>query len=304
MSLPTVPVITGQTATGKTQYALDYAQKHNGVLVNIDSRQMYRYLTLMTGKDIPSNASFTHVHTINSLHIGYYNVGGIFVWLYDVVDPASYISPFDYRCCVEWVMSYLQTTEQVPVFVGGTYWYIYYLLHGSDTAYVEPNWPLREKLTSYSVDKLQELLHREDDVLFHTLNESDRKNPRRLIRKIEIARNVSLIQRKDPLIAAYPYIGLHHASRDDLLCSVTQRVCRRIEYGAIEEVKVLLDKGYARESPGLRTIGYSYLVDYLEGKTSYEDAVRAWIVREMQYAKRQYTFMKKDKNIVWKVAKK
>ena len=96
-------------------------------------------------------------------------------------------------------------------------------------------------------------------------------------------------------------IGLRYKNKEKLREAIKTRVEKRLKQGAIEEVKKLLKKGYKKTDPGLKTIGYKQLIEYLEGKLAKEKAVEQWINAEMQYAKRQYTFMKKDENIKWRI---
>src|SRR3989338_8760356 len=95
-------LITGQTATGKTSYALKLAQEHNGELINCDSRQIYKHLDIITGKDL-TNKTFHSVHKIDTFDIGYYELPTK-IWLYDVVDPKDPFSSFDYQRCALYVI--------------------------------------------------------------------------------------------------------------------------------------------------------------------------------------------------------
>ena len=82
-------VITGQTATGKTKSALRLAQEKEGELVNCDSRQIYKHLNIITGKDV-DNSKFQLAKTINNYDIGFVKFNSIKIWLYDIVDPHLY----------------------------------------------------------------------------------------------------------------------------------------------------------------------------------------------------------------------
>lgn len=81
---------------------------------------------------------------------------------------------------------------------------------------------------------------------------------------------------------------------------IEKRVEERLKKGAIEEVKKLLKMGYTENDPGLKTIGYQQIIRYLNKELTKEKAIDDWINKEVQYAKRQLTFMKKDKNISWR----
>lgn len=324
-------VITGQTATGKTSYALRLAKKLNGELINADSRQIYKHLDIVTGKDLGTNDQFS---MINDQHksdgktsevktsltlevkesgeeernftIGYYEIDGVKLWLYDVVDPKIPFSSYDYKVCARRVIENIAGRGKTPIIVGGTYLYIKHLLYGFETESIPPNWQLREELKDKSVEELADILRSTNDQMFKQLNDSDRKNPHRLIRKIEIARalrdgnpDVTSGEEKHKYDITQ-FNGLKFKNRDDLIAVITKRVEERLTAGAIDETKSLLDKGYTKHDLGLKTIGYKQLITHLEGNLSLEEAKKQWITAEVQYARRQYTFMKTDRNISWK----
>ncbi len=307
-------IITGQTATGKTNLALEYARKYNGELVNFDSRQIYKYLDIITGKDLDINSKFKIQNSKlnNNFSIGYYEIDKIKIWLYDIVYPDQYFSSFEYVQIAKKVIENIKKKGKTPILVGGTYFYLKHLLYGFDFQ-VPPNFQLREKLNKKSVKELQKILiSLQGQSLSRTvLNKSDWQNPRRLIRRIEI-----LMAKSHQKISTTPttpipskpstplkpqqFIGLRYANKDNLRQAIKKRVEKRLKEGAIDEVKKIFELGYKKTDPGLQTIGYKQIIDYLEGKISKEKAIENWITAEIHYAKRQYTFMKKDPNIYWK----
>lgn len=293
-------IITGQTATGKTDYALQLAQQYDGELINCDSRQIYKGLDIITGKDRPKDVK---------------------VWLYDIIDPKKYFSSYDFVTCAIKVLQNILSRGKTPIIVGGTYFYLYHLLYNVETDHIPPDWELRNKLNLKPVAELQEIL----ETLIQSfnlpagrqgqLNNSDKNNPQRLIRKIEIASFSSFNLPYSPLSSHYQttlkqklnlknldiqFIGLRFKNKDKLHQRITKRVEERLKNGAVEEVKALLKKDYRESDPGLKTIGYSQLIKYMKGETTIKLATEQWISKEVQYAKRQYTFMKKDPHIVWK----
>ena len=277
-------VITGQTATGKTSLAVRYAEKLNGELINCDSRQIYKKLDIVTGKD-------------RSI------IKKIPIWLYDVADPKEYFSSYQYAQKAERAIKDVVKKGKTPIIVGGTYFYLKHLLYGIDT-HGEPDWKLRKKLDFKSAGELQKMLVSLNPESFKLMNESDRKNPRRLMRKIELAHSKKTVKkvREKSLIDKYKVeiIGLRFKKEEQLRKQVVKRVKERLKDGAVEEVKKLLKDGYSEQDPGLKTIGYKQLIPFVKGKISKEKAMEAWIVNETQYAKHQYVFMKKDENIKWK----
>jgi tRNA dimethylallyltransferase len=95
--------------------------------------------------------------------------------------------------------------------------------------------------------------------------------------------------------------GFCYKNREDLEKNIRQRVLKRLEQGAISEVEELLKRGYTKTDPGLQTIGYKEILGFLDGTLAKEQMIEQWIISEVQYAKRQYTFMKKDENIRWNI---
>ena len=278
-------VITGQTASGKTKLALKLKKQENGVLINCDSRQIYKHLDIITGKDIKD------------------------VLLYDIVDPKYYFSSFDYAQTAIQQIKKVINDNKTPIIVGGTYLYIKHLLYNIETENIKPDWKLRKQLNKYLLKDLQNKLKEINIKLFNNLNQSDRNNPRRLIRKIEIAKYEKAIKlNKEGSFTYKPFfknikiefIGLRFKKKQDLVSAIEKRVEKRLKQGAIKEVKELLNKGYSNKDPGIQTIGYKQIIEYLKGNISKTNAIEQWILKEIQYAKRQYTFMKKDKNIKWK----
>ncbi len=315
-------IITGQTATGKTKLALEYAKKYNGELINCDSRQIYKKLNIITGKDT-DHSKFELVDKINNFDIGFYCFKRLTlnamprgrrverltkIWLYDIVDPKQYFSSFDYKECALNVIGRLEQEGKTPIIVGGTYFYLYHLLYGVASETIPPNWQLRNELNNKPIEELQKILKKLSLHSFEKLNQSDKNNPQRLIRRIEIIQNklagklTSEVRGQQPRMietSEVEVIGLRFKNKDDLRQAIKSRVEKRLSEGAIDEVKKLLKEGYSEKDPGLKTIGYNQIIRFLKGEISWEKAIEEWITREVQYAKRQYTFMKKDPNIRW-----
>jgi len=293
-------IITGQTATGKTKLALELAEKYNGELVNFDSRQIYKYLDIITGKDLPNNTKLKDEYFLIP---NPYSLIPIRLWLYDVVTPDQYFSSFDFVKQVKPIIEAIKKRGKTPILVGGTYLYLKHLLYGIDINNSPPNFKLREKLNNKSVVELQKKLISLNRQIFENLNHSDQLNPRRLIRKIEIASSpTKTVLNKTVFIKSVPktFIGIRYKDRSKLRCVIEKRVEKRLKNGAIEEVKKLLKMGYKPNDPGMKTIGYQQVIKYLNKELTKQNAIDDWVNKEVQYAKRQLTFMKKDKNISWR----
>lgn len=295
-------IITGQTATGKTSFALNLARKCSGELINCDSRQIYKRLHIITGKDF-GRTKFTQLTSIGIYSIGYYMNHGVKIWLYDVVDPKNYFSSHDYTKAANYVIRRILSENKTPIVVGGSYLYVKHLLYGFETGQIPPDWKLRKQLGKKTIPELQRALRSKNLNLFQNLNNSEQNNPQRLIRKIEIASTSTYKKQRPekPVAASFRIIGFCYEKRDNLVNAIKKRVLARLKQGAIAEVQNLLKNGYTENDPGLKTIGYNQIFRYLKGELTKNEAINQWITKEIQYAKRQYTFMKKDSNIDWRL---
>lgn len=319
-----ITIITGQTATGKTKLGLQLAQKYNGELINCDSRQVYRYLDIITGKDLTDH-QFHLEQKVNNFDIGYYKMAKLLngnyipLWLYDIVNPKQYFSSYDYVRCVMNVIKRLLEENKTPIIVGGTYFYLRHLLYGVETENIPPDWKLRKELENKTVEELQLILKQlatrlargslGKGGLIDQSNRSEKNNPQRLIRKIEILKSGrDVINHVSTLSFQFntffqklnvTLIGLRFKNKNNAKQAIEKRVKERLKNGAIDEVKNLLDRDYNENDPGMKTIGYKQIIQYLKDKLSEEETIQQWITKERQYSKRQYTFMKRDKNIVW-----
>lgn len=241
-------VICGPTATGKTALAAKLAQKFNGELVSADSRQIYRGMDICTGKDRPD----------------------VPIWLYDVVAPDEEFSVHYWVRLASAAIVDIAKRNKLPIVVGGTGLYIHALLHPFDTIDIPPDKALRKKLQTLSIGDLQKMVKRSD------MNDSDWHNPRRLIRKIEIARSQpKSLQRESLKAFDYLMIGLT-APLPTLYKRIDERFEQRLRQGMKEEIEILLKK-YGRGFPSMSAIG----------------------LNEHGYARRQLTWFKKQKGIQW-----
>lgn len=282
-------ILYGQTATGKTSKALELCDKENGEIVNFDSRQIYKKLDIVTGKDKPKDPKYK-------------------IWLYDIIDPKELFSSAEYVIKAEQAIADILQRGKTPILVGGTGYYLRHLLFGTPEIHIQEDWTLRKNLEAKTVEELQVLLKEKNMKLFEEMNNSDRNNPRRLIRRIEIATsgltlpklitqetlstrltNLGGLQR--PITITY--LPFFHYSRLIAVEKITLRVEQRIADGALDEVKNLLNEGYTKEDHGLNAIGYQQLIAYLHNEMALEEAKREWITKEVQYAKRQKTYFKK-----------
>ncbi len=277
-------VICGQTGTGKTSLAIHLAKKFKGELVSADSRQVYKGLDIGTGKDLDE--------------IKKYNVR---VWGYDLVDPKKNFSVGNYIRFAQKVIKDIQKRGNLPILVGGTGLFIKGVIDGIPTAFVPRNMKLRKNLEDKSPAELFEMLAHMDPIRAGSMNVSDRLNPRRLIRGIEIA--TWGLEGKTPRLFKKPKyelleIGLQ-ASLDNLSKKIEKRIDKRINDGVEREIKKLISSGISWDSQSMTSLGYRQWRSYFEGKISKQTVIDNWKKEELRYAKRQLTWFKKDSRINW-----
>ena len=273
-------IVCGPTATGKTAVAVVLAKKFNGELVSADSRQVYRGMDIGTGKD---RASLRKVP----------------IWMYDVVDPDEPFSVSQYQIMADACIQDIKRRKKLPIIVGGTGLYIQSLIQTVPTSQIKPNVALRKKLEKQTLQSLQLIMKEECLHVWGLLNDSDRNNPHRLIRKIEIAKSgVTKINKPKEKEYDVCWVGLT-ASFPDLYNRIDERVERRVKQGMVEEVKKLLKNGYTWNLPSMSGFGYREWKDYIEGNVTMEDVIKKWKFNEHGYVRRQMTWFKRNKDIHW-----
>ena len=293
-------VICGPTSVGKTSLALSLAKKFDGEILSADSRQVYRGMDIGTGKDLPSGAKLKIPWFKN---FGYYEVNGVKIWGYDLADPKNGFSVAQYLRFSEKIMADITKRKKLPIVVGGTGLYIKAITDGIPTVFVPRNERLRKTFSKKSQVELFEILAQLDSIKAGSMNTSDRKNPRRLIRAIEVAtwelkhKRPSLEDKKKKIRNTL-FIGLM-APREVLFERISARVEERVKAGIKKEIKNLLKKGLSWKDQAMTSIGYRQWSEYFSGEKTEEEIKTKWTDEEKKYAKRQMAWFKREKRIVW-----
>ncbi len=285
-------ILLGPTATGKTDLALSLAKKFNGELVACDSRQVYKHLDIGTGKMPSQKAKIKKSQ-------GKWEINGIKVWMYDEVEPTAQFNAFEYAQTALKVIKTIGAEGKLAIIVGGTGLYLKTLFEGIDRL-PPANLELRDRLNQLSLEELQSRVVTLSPIRWERLNNSDKNNPRRLIRIIEqvsmygyIDTNLSLATLNHDDILK---IGLT-APRPILNERIDLRLNSRLNQGLVKEAKLLLENGVSLDR--MRQLGLEYrcLADLLEGKITRALFTKTLKTKIHQYAKRQLTWFKKEQNV-------
>jgi len=301
MGIGKLLVICGPTATGKTDLAISLAKKNNGEIVSADSRQVYKGLNIGTGKDLPKGSKLKYLWIKK---FGYYEIKGVKIWGYDLADPRHSFSVSQYLKFSERVIADIIKRGKLPILVGGTGLYIKGVIDGIPTADVPKSSHLRKSLESKTPDQLYEMLAQIDSLKAAGMNTSDKKNPRRLIRAIEIAtwRTNHANKGSDAVREVDKYdvlqIGLM-ADEKYLNRKIEQRVSKRFKERLEDEIVGLLKDHVSWEMQSMSSMGYGQWRDFFEGRKSEKSVIEVWEAEEKKYVKRQIIWFKKDKRIKW-----
>lgn len=269
-------IISGPTATGKTDLAIDVAKKYNGELISADSCQIYKGLDIGTGKDQPKE---TPIHLI------------------DIITPDQKFSVAQFKQLALKKIDQIQSQEKLPILVGGSGFYIDAVINPNyQTFSIKPHKFLRFFLNKLSLQSLQRIYKFLDKDKFNKMNHSDVNNKYRLVRKIEI----KLFQKEDKSSQKSEtktnFNVLHlslTAPLDFIYKRIDKRVQSRMNIGFLDEIKKLLKK-YSWSDPGLKIATYKCLQPYFKKPSpkTLKDCLQKWSYAEHSDARRQACWFK------------
>ena len=288
-------VVGGPTATGKTKLAISAASIVNGEILNADSMQVYSSLNIGTNKGDLASAKNVREREVlldqkKFVIKPYYLEGSKIVsWLFDLVPPDYNFTVIEYKQLAEHFIQDIRSRGKVPILVGGTGLYIDAVLRDYNTR-GQVNRKLREELKYLSIPELHTRLL-ELDFKPDLLNNSDKNNPRRLIRLIERLKSENTPIYKSASFV-YDHVFLYPRFEfKELEQKLKLRVDRMLAEGFIMEVEELLRKGYSSELKALQATGYREVIMFLQGKIiSIEELKKKIVLAHRQYAKRQVTW--------------
>lgn len=284
---PNIVCVVGPTASGKTAFAIELAKRRNGEIVSCDSMQIYKYMDIGTAKPTAKECADVPHHMI------------------DFLDPNEDYSVADFVSRARGCIGDIISRGKLPVLCGGTGLYIDSVLNQieypegmRDDKYRAELWEIAEKDGN---EAIHNMLKEVDEVAAESIHPN---NTKRVIRALEICKTSGMTKTEaDKLAVKTPIyeaeiIGLN-MQRERLYERINRRVDIMMEQGLLDEVKRLERMGVRRNSTAMQAIGYKELLLYIDGKCSLDEAVEKIKLESRRYAKRQLTWFRRNKGIVW-----
>ena len=283
----TVVCVVGPTASGKTRLGVALAHALDGEVVSADSMQIYRRMDIGTAKPTEEEMEGVPHHMI------------------DVAEPEENWSAARYVEAATQCVEDIFRRGKRPIIVGGTGLYIDSLVSGRGFAVQSTGWrqKLQAQAAAEGIEPLRETLKQVDLAAYERIQPADEK---RIIRALEvwyetgktITQHNLETQQQPPRYQAVT-IGLNFQERPQLWQRIDRRVEEMMELGLAEEVKNLLASGVSRDCTAMQAIGYKELAAAVSGQGDLAAAVEEVKLRTRQYAKRQLTWFRRNKETHW-----
>ena len=281
-------ILTGPTAAGKTDLSIGLARAVGGEIISADSMQVYKKMNIGTAKIRPEE------------------MGGVPHFLVDILDPSEEFNVVRFQHMAKEAMEGIYERGHIPILVGGTGFYIQAVLYDIDFSAHEENESYRRYLTVLAEEKGKEYLYamlKEVDAEYAATLHAN--NVKKVIRALEYhhetggklsAHNAAQREKKSPY--NFLYFVLNN-TRDILYDRMNRRVDKMMEQGLLQEVESLVHAGYDRRLPSMQGIGYKEFFDYFDGKCTLEEAVEQVKLDTRHFAKRQLTWFRREKDVIW-----
>lgn len=284
-----VVCVVGPTACGKTKLGVELAKALNGEVVSVDSMQIYRGMTIGTAAPTPEEMDGVPHHMVA------------------VANPEEQWSVARYTqeatACVEDILA----RGRRAVLVGGTGLWLDALISGHTFAPGQSGGEIRRELERrFEREGIQGLWAELEQVDPESAGKLHMADTKRILRALEVYRETGkTISAHNVETAALPRrydpvkIGLAFQDREDMKALIDRRVDKMVEEGLLEEVQALLRRGLPRTATALQAIGYKEFLGVLDGTATQDQAIEEVKLRSRQYAKRQLTWLRRDREIHW-----
>lgn len=281
-------VLTGPTAVGKTELSISLAKKINGSIISADSMQVYKYMD------------------IGSAKITKEEMCGVKHYLVDELMPEEEFNIYRFKEMALKALEEIYAEGKIPIIVGGTGFYIQGLLYDIDFSETAADETYRKEMEDYARENgahaLHELLREVDPESCDAIHEN---NVKRVIRALEYYHqtgqkisdhNKKEREKQSPYNFAYFVLN---DIRENLYARIDKRVDLMVEKGLVDEVKRLKDMGYTPDMVSMQGLGYKEILWYLDNRCTLNEAVETIKQETRHFAKRQLTWFRREKEVVW-----
>ena len=281
-------VLTGPTAVGKTELSISLAKKINGSIISADSMQVYKYMD------------------IGSAKITKEEMCGVKHYLVDELMPEEEFNIYRFKEMALKALEEIYAEGKIPIIVGGTGFYIQGLLYDIDFSETAADETYRKEMEDYAgkngAHALHELLREVDPESCDAIHEN---NVKRVIRALEYYHqtgqkisdhNKKEREKQSPYNFAYFVLN---DIRKNLYARIDKRVDLMVEKGLVDEVKRLKDMGYTPDMVSMQGLGYKEILWYLDNRCTLNEAVETIKQETRHFAKRQLTWFRREKEVVW-----
>lgn len=281
-------ILTGPTAVGKTELSISLAQEIGGSIISADSMQVYRHMDIGSAKIRPEEKK-------NIPH-----------YLIDALEPWEEFHVVRFQEMARAAMEEIYTQGRIPIVTGGTGFYIQALLYGIDFTENEQDTGYRQELETLAQKMgavyLHNMLRQIDAASAEAIHSN---NIKRVIRALEFyhltgqkisEHNETEKKKESPYRFCYFVLN---DDRDKLYERINLRVDNMLQEGLVEEVVSLKEMGCTRDMVAMQGLGYKEILDYLDGRLSLEDAVYLIKRDTRHFAKRQLTWFRRERDVIW-----
>ena len=281
-------ILTGPTAAGKTSLSIELAKSIGGEIISADSMQVYKKMDIGTAKIRPEEMQ------------------GVPHYLIDELDPSEEFNVVAFVEKSKEAMKKIYAAGHIPIIVGGTGFYIQALLYDIDFSQHEDKESYRKELEQLAKEKGKEYLYeilKKKDPEYAEITHCN--NVKKVIRALEYYKetgkklsehNEEQRQKESPY--NFAYFVLYH-DREELYDRINRRVDLMMEDGLLFEVESLIKEGYTKNLVSMQGLGYKEFFDYFDGRMTLEDTVDKIKKDTRHFAKRQLTWFRREKEVIW-----
>lgn len=281
-------VLTGPTAVGKTKLSIALAKAVDGEIISADSMQVYRHMDIGSAKITPDQMQGIPHHLI------------------DILEPREEFNVVVFKQRCEECLTGIYERNHIPILTGGTGFYIQAVLRDIDFTENKENTDTRQFLERLAAEKgaeyLHEMLRKADPVSADSIHANNIKRIIRALEYFELTGERISDHNEQEKQKASAYRSCYFVLNDDrskLYRRIEERIDEMLDKGLVEEVRSLKDMGCHRGMVSMQGLGYKEILSYLEGEIPLEEAVRLLKRDTRHFAKRQITWFRREKDVIW-----